>query len=136
MDKQSYHDTKDSDKKPFDLFYDYAVQRLETGGICENDYVEIIKVDIKEITTTNKERLLKMKNSDLNIRVCRMEQDGNTWLAEIGEELGMGLFKSKFVIPIDCLKLVSKGIPNGLPDSWYSNKGEDKGFNKVEGTIL
>jgi len=103
----------------FNKFFENEMLRLESGGIGINDYVEIEKTDVKDVTTDYKDRLKKLKDSDLNIKVLRVERGEGCHLAEICEEISMGLYKNKTIIPTDCLKVVSRGRPNGIPDKWF-----------------
>lgn len=111
----------------FNKFFENELLRLNNGGVGINDYVEVTKVDIDCVTNEYKDRLKKMKDSDLNIKVLRVEKSEDCYLAEICEEISMGLYKNKTTIPVDCLKVLSRGRPNGIPSKWFK-KDE---FNKT-----
>lgn len=134
MDKSS-HEIKNSDKNAFDIYYDNAVERLESK-VCVNDYVKINDTKLDKVCSEYKSIIDEMKKSDLNLKVCKTEKEIGLWYAEVGEEMGMGLYKRVIVLPVSHLDVVSHGIPNGLPEGWFSNKGEDKGYQRVKDTIL
>ena len=120
----------------FNKFFESEIARLDSGGVGVNDYVEITKIDIDCVTTDYKDRLKKLKESDLNIKVIRMEKCRECHLAEICEEISMGLYKTKTVIPVDCLKVLSRGLPEGIPAKWFKKDEFNKEPYKAKDLIL
>jgi len=121
----------------FDKFFENEILRLKTGGVSINDYVEITKTDVKSLPVEYKDKLKKLKESDLNIKVIRIEEGGEEgYLAEVCEEISMGLYKNRLIIPVENLKVISRGRPNGIPDKWFKKDEFNKEPYKAKDLVL